>query len=70
MTREDELKLKQVSDAFNSMPFEYRAISSNSETMVRIRDLQRLKERVKDNYLREIKYIDERIKSYLKSIKL
>ena len=52
------------------MPFEYRKITSNSETMVRIRDLQRLKERVKDNYLREIKYINDRIKSYLQSIKL
>ena len=69
MTREDELKLKQVSDAFNAMPFEYRAIASDSETMVRIRDLQRLKERIKDNYEREIKYINERIKHYLQTIK-
>jgi hypothetical protein len=70
MTTEDELKLKQVSDAFNTMPFEYRKITSNSETMTRIRDLQRLKERMKDNYMREMKWVNERIKSYLQSIKL
>jgi antitoxin component of RelBE/YafQ-DinJ toxin-antitoxin module len=70
MTREDELKLKQVSDAFNTMPVEYRIITANSETMTRIRDLQRLEIRVKENYERELKYIRERIKSYLQSIKL
>jgi antitoxin component of RelBE/YafQ-DinJ toxin-antitoxin module len=70
MTTEDELKLKQVSDAFNAMPFEYRKITANSETMTRIRDLQRLKERIKDNYMREMEWINERIKSYLQSIKL
>jgi hypothetical protein len=70
MTKEDEIKLKQASDAFNSMPFEYRKITANSETTTRIRDLLRLKERIKQNYDREIKYINERIKSYLQSIKL
>jgi hypothetical protein len=69
MTREDELKLKSVSDAFNAMPFEYREITADSETMVRIRDLQRLRDRVKSNYLRELKWIDETIKSYLRTIK-
>jgi hypothetical protein len=69
MTREDELKLKQVSEAFNAMPFEYRKIASDSETMVRIRDLQRLKDRLKANYEREIKYINETIKHYLNTIK-
>ena len=70
MKKEDELMLKRVSDAFNSMPFEYRKITSNSETMVRIRDLQRLRDRIIDNYNREIIYIDGKNKSYLKSIEL
>ena len=68
MTKEDQLKLKQVSDAFNAMPFEYRKIASNSETMVRIRDLERLKVRVKENYEREIKHINEQIKHFLHTI--
>jgi len=69
MTKEDELKLKQVSETFNAMPFEYRKITSDSETMIRIRDLQRLRDRVKSNYLRELKWIDETIKNYLRTIK-
>ena len=70
MTREDELKLKQVTDTFNSMPFEYRHIASNSETQVRIMDLERLKIRMKANYEKELKYINEQIKYYLQTIKL
>jgi hypothetical protein len=70
MTREDNLKLKRVSDAFNSMPFEYRKITSDSETMVRIRDLERLRDRIKSNYERELKFINDQIKSYLQSIKI
>ena len=69
MTREDELKLKRVSDAFNAMPFEYRKIIANSERMAHIRYLQRMEERLKQNYERELKYIRELIKYYLKSIK-
>jgi len=69
MTKEDELKLKQVTEAFNNMPFEYRHIASNSETQVRIMDLERLKIRLKENYERELKFINEKIKYYLHSIK-
>jgi len=69
MTREDKLKLKRVSDAFNAMPFEYRKITANSERMTHIRYLQKLEKRLKQNYERELKYIRELIKYYLKSIK-
>jgi hypothetical protein len=59
-----------ISEAFNEMPIEYRKIAINLELIVRIRDLQRLKTRIKENYERELKYINEQIKIYKRSIKL
>ena len=70
MTREDELKLKQVSDSFNSMPFEYRKITSNSETATRIRDLMRLERYITDLYKKQIREINGKIKHYLSTIEL
>ena len=68
------LKLKQVEDSFNSMPFEYRKIASNSETATRIRDLIRLEQYITDLYKKQIKKqireINGKIKHYLSTIEL
>ena len=69
MTREEELLLKQTGEAFNNMPYQYRKIASDTETAARIRDLLILKDRVEQNYKRELQYINDRIKSYLRTIK-
>jgi hypothetical protein len=49
------------SEYFNDLPFETRVVCSNLETATRIRDLQRQKERLKANYEREMKFINDKI---------
>lgn len=55
---------QKVNQLFNEMPFECRKIAVDAELVSRIQDLLLLKNRLKENYEREVKYIDERIKSY------
>jgi hypothetical protein len=55
---------KVYSDRFNTLPFESREIAVDSELVSRIRDLERLKKRIKDNYVRELKWINSNIKNY------
>jgi len=58
-----------ITEAFNMMPFEYRKIAADSEILVRIRDLQRMKKRINANYLRELKFIDDTIANYERNLK-
>jgi hypothetical protein len=51
-------------DRFNALPFETRSIAADSELASRIRDLEYLKTRLKENYVRELKWVNARIKSY------
>jgi hypothetical protein len=55
---------KQVTDEFNNMPFEHRSAGVNTELLARISDLEMYKKRLKDNYDRELAYLDERIHTY------
>ncbi len=55
---------QKVNHNFNLMPFESRKVAADAELVARIQDLLLLKKRLKDNYDREVKYIDDRIKSY------
>jgi hypothetical protein len=54
---------KSDTEIFNSLPFEVREACSNLETVARIRDLERQKVRLKENYIRERTFINEKIKS-------
>lgn len=58
----------KILEAFNNMPFENKKISIEMKFVTRIRELEHLKVRVKANYVREIKFIDDQIKSYERSI--
>lgn len=58
-----------IAENFNAMPLEYRKTSIDSELLVRIQDLLRLKDRVKENYEREVNYINDRIKGYERGLK-
>jgi hypothetical protein len=51
-------------DRFNALPFESREIACDSELVSRMRDLEYLKQRLKENYVRELKWVNSRIKSY------
>lgn len=59
----------KYSNAFNSMPYEQRKIAVDSEMIARIQDLEYLKDRLKLNYQREIRWINERIKNYQSGLK-
>lgn len=51
-------------DAFNLMPLNHRTTAINSELVSRINDLEILKGRLKSNYIRELNYINDKIKVY------
>jgi hypothetical protein len=68
MTREDEIKLSHVSEAFNKMDYEHRKIASNSGLADQIRELQRISIRIDEAYRKEMKSINERIEMLLNAI--
>jgi hypothetical protein len=59
---------KEITEKFNNLPLEIRKIAIDSELCIRIRDLERLKKRIKNNYLKEVNYINDQINIYEKSI--
>lgn len=58
-----------IKESFNSMGGGNRLISINYELAIRIGDCARQKERLRENYEREIKHINSRINEFTKGIR-
>ena len=66
-----DIKNKQkITDDFNGMTFEQRGIAGKIIQTYEIRDLLILRDRVKANYQREMKWINDNLKSRIKNINL
>lgn len=64
---ESEVK-NELIQAFNDMPHEYRKIAANAEVLARINDLVILRNRLRENYTRELNYVNERINTLEKHL--
>lgn len=66
MTREERLK---ISEEFNALTFEQRGVAIKVELCARILDVEIAKKRLKTNYTREMKYLNDKIKSFEQNLK-
>lgn len=56
--------IKKITMDYNKLPFDERKMISKYSLLFEILILKQIKQRIENNYKREMKYISERIKTF------